>query len=112
MHSHLGQTRARLPFTLPTKYRNTLHAAKIAKSHFKSNQISFGNAQVAAAYATPLLDALQQYAQRQTTPFHIPGHKQGEGILSAFAAILGSKALKMDLTELPGAVLLETLSHC
>ena len=110
MQCHLGQPRASL--TRPTKYRNTLCAAKIAKSHFQSNQLSIKNAQVAAAYATPLLDALQQHAQRQTTPLHIPGHKQGAGISKAFAATLGIGASKMDLTELPGAVLLETPSQC
>ncbi len=55
------------------------------------------------AYKTPLLEVLQQHAREQTTPMHIPGHKQGSGISEEFAAVLSSHPLRIDLTELPGA---------
>lgn len=64
---------------------------------------------------TPLLEALLQHAQEQTTPMHIPGHKQGSGVSEAFASALGHDPLRVDLTELPGAENafggLQTLSH-
>ena len=54
---------------------------------------------------TPLLEALQQHVQRQATPMHIPGHKQGSGLLDAFASVLRNNPLSIDLTELPGEAL-------
>ena len=54
-------------------------------------------------YKTPLLEVLQQHAREQTTPMHIPGHKQGSGISEEFASVLSSDPLRIDLTELPGA---------
>ncbi|WP_041718985.1 aminotransferase class I/II-fold pyridoxal phosphate-dependent enzyme [Alkaliphilus oremlandii] len=45
---------------------------------------------------TPLFDALKEYINTQPTPFHVPGHKQGRGILE-FRDYIGEMALKMDV---------------
>ena len=50
---------------------------------------------------TPLLSALASAAQRNHTAFYAPGHKRGQGISSAFAALLGKQAFRADLPELP-----------
>lgn len=50
---------------------------------------------------TPFLDALQQQANRQQTPFYFPGHKQGQGISSQLQNWLGLDVFKADLPELP-----------
>ena len=36
---------------------------------------------------TPLFDALLEYVDRDTVPFHVPGHKKGEGIEKSFKAL-------------------------
>lgn len=46
---------------------------------------------------TPLFDALMNYVNEQTIPFHVPGHKQGRGN-KVLAAILGSTTLSIDLS--------------
>jgi len=46
---------------------------------------------------TPLFDALMNYVNEQTIPFHVPGHKQGRGN-KVLASILGSTTLAIDLT--------------
>jgi arginine decarboxylase len=54
---------------------------------------------------TPLLSALQTEADRDSAPFHTPGHKKGEGSSAAFRALIGQDArqdaLRADLPELP-----------
>lgn len=50
---------------------------------------------------TPLLTALAIAANRSHTPFYAPGHKQGQGVLAAFQALVGDSALRADLPELP-----------
>ncbi len=50
---------------------------------------------------TPILDALIHTVERLRVPLHVPGHKQGRVLPSAFATWLG-QAAKLDLTELPG----------
>ena len=31
---------------------------------------------------TPLFDALKEYVKNETIPFHVPGHKKGQGIFN------------------------------
>ena len=50
----------------------------------------------------PLWNQLWRSAQRQTVPFHTPGHKQGRGILAALEEAWGAEVFQHDLPELPG----------
>ncbi len=52
--------------------------------------------------ATPLVDALQQCADRENAPFHTPGHKRGQGISTRQQKLFGTAAFRADLPELPG----------
>ena len=45
----------------------------------------------------PLFDGLLRYNEKQVVPFHMPGHKQGKGIMRADQ--LKENIFKMDLTE-------------
>ncbi|KPU45374.1 arginine decarboxylase [Oxobacter pfennigii] len=47
---------------------------------------------------TPLFDALMQYVKRDTIPFHVPGHKKGDGMDSKFKDFIGTNALSIDVT--------------
>ncbi|HSL93519.1 MAG TPA: aminotransferase class I/II-fold pyridoxal phosphate-dependent enzyme [Bacillota bacterium] len=47
---------------------------------------------------TPLWDAVRRHVDSATYPYHVPGHKQGRGLVQAFARDLA----QYDLTELPG----------
>ncbi len=49
----------------------------------------------------PLLTALQAWADRDYAPFHMPGHKRGQGAAPALRALIGDNALRADLPELP-----------
>ncbi|WP_366923205.1 aminotransferase class I/II-fold pyridoxal phosphate-dependent enzyme [Metallumcola ferriviriculae] len=49
---------------------------------------------------TPVFDALKQYVDQGTIPFHVPGHKQGEG-LPEFTDFVGKRVMEMDLTCMP-----------
>lgn len=51
---------------------------------------------------TPLIDALLAYTSKDKAPFHIPGHKRGEGSPSQLDKIVEPRMLAYDLTELPG----------
>jgi arginine decarboxylase len=51
--------------------------------------------------ATPLLTALQTGADRDDAAFHTPGHKRGQGTSPTFRALIGDRALRADLPELP-----------
>lgn len=44
----------------------------------------------------PIYSNLERHMQKGIYPFHMPGHKQGQGLL------FGSDFLKMDITEIPG----------
>ncbi len=48
----------------------------------------------------PVFEALQQYIGQGTIPFHVPGHKQGEG-LQEFTGFVGKEVMTMDLTCMP-----------
>ncbi len=52
-------------------------------------------------YKTPLFDAIKQYVNTKTIPFHVPGHKQGRGI-PELTAFMGDTALQMDTNGMKG----------
>jgi len=47
---------------------------------------------------TPLFDALKVYVENETIPFHVPGHKKGQGMHKSFRDFVGSNVLSMDVT--------------
>ncbi|MBE9011303.1 aminotransferase class I/II-fold pyridoxal phosphate-dependent enzyme [Pseudanabaenaceae cyanobacterium LEGE 13415] len=49
----------------------------------------------------PLLEILTTCAQSQNAAFHTPGHKRGRGSFAAFRELMGDRALRADLPELP-----------
>ncbi len=57
---------------------------------------------------TPLFDALLEYVDRETVPFHVPGHKKGEGIEKSFKAFMGENPFKIDVTVFQ---LVDSLHH-
>ncbi len=50
---------------------------------------------------TPLLTAVQTASRRPHGAFYTPGHKRGQGASDGLKRLLGSTALRADLTELP-----------
>lgn len=48
---------------------------------------------------TPVLDALEKYAQIPNVPLHIPGHARGEGVLPRFKDIIGENSINIDTTD-------------
>ena len=49
----------------------------------------------------PLFEAMRDYAQKDMSAFHTPGHKQGRGADPEFRALVGDNMLRIDLCELP-----------
>lgn len=47
---------------------------------------------------TPLLDALLEYVNNDTIPFHVPGHKKGQGMVSRFKDFIGTNVMSIDVT--------------
>ncbi|MGE5398463.1 MAG: aminotransferase class I/II-fold pyridoxal phosphate-dependent enzyme [Chitinophagales bacterium] len=47
-------------------------------------------------YDTPLFDAVKKYIADQVVPFHVPGHKQGQGI-PELRDYLGERVFNMDV---------------
>lgn len=47
---------------------------------------------------TPLFDALIEYVDRDTLPFHVPGHKKGVGVDTEFKNFMGENPFKIDVT--------------
>jgi len=47
---------------------------------------------------TPLFDALMEYVKNNTIPFHVPGHKKGQGMWNDFKNFVGTNVLSMDVT--------------
>lgn len=47
---------------------------------------------------TPLFDALLQYVNNETIPFHVPGHKKGQGMVSKFKDFIGTDVMSIDVT--------------
>ncbi|WP_341444159.1 aminotransferase class I/II-fold pyridoxal phosphate-dependent enzyme [Sporobacter termitidis] len=50
---------------------------------------------------TPLFDAVKKYAEDKVIPFHVPGHKQGNG-LREYGAYFGQSVLKTDVNGMEG----------
>ncbi|HBM75424.1 MAG TPA: arginine decarboxylase [Clostridiaceae bacterium] len=57
---------------------------------------------------TPLFDALMEYVNRKTIPFHVPGHKKGEGMDNKFKDFVGTNVLSIDVTVFK---LVDSLHH-
>jgi arginine decarboxylase len=57
---------------------------------------------------TPLFDALMEYVNRNTIPFHVPGHKKGVGADEEFKNFIGENAFKIDVTVFK---LVDSLHH-
>ena len=57
---------------------------------------------------TPLFNALMEYVNRDTLPFHVPGHKKGIGIDSEFKELIGDNPFKIDVTVFK---LVDSLHH-
>lgn len=57
---------------------------------------------------TPLFDALMEYVNRETVPFHVPGHKKGVGIDEEFKNFIGENPFKIDVTVFK---LVDSLHH-
>jgi lysine decarboxylase len=47
---------------------------------------------------TPLFDALMEYVDNNTIPFHVPGHKKGQGMDNKFKNFIGTNVLSIDVT--------------
>lgn len=47
---------------------------------------------------TPLFNALKEYVNRDTLPFHVPGHKKGVGMDNEFRSFMGDNPFKIDVT--------------
>lgn len=46
----------------------------------------------------PLVEAMERYLQEQVYPLHTPGHKGGRGMAEPLRSLLGSTALRMDVS--------------
>lgn len=57
---------------------------------------------------TPIFDALMEYVNRETIPYHVPGHKKGDGMDSKFRDFVGTNVLSMDVTVFQ---LVDSLHH-
>ncbi|MFL0194599.1 aminotransferase class I/II-fold pyridoxal phosphate-dependent enzyme [Clostridium sp. WILCCON 0269] len=57
---------------------------------------------------TPLFDALMEYVNRNTIPFHVPGHKKGIGMDEEFKHFIGENPFKIDVTVFK---LVDSLHH-
>lgn len=57
---------------------------------------------------TPLFDALMEYVDRETIPFHVPGHKKGVGADAEFKKFIGENPFKIDVTVFK---LVDSLHH-
>jgi len=57
---------------------------------------------------TPLFDALMEYVNRETIPFHVPGHKKGVGMDTEFKDFMGENPFKIDVTVFK---LVDSLHH-
>ena len=49
---------------------------------------------------TPLFTGLQKYIESKPIPFHIPGHKKGQGMDPEFRDFIGENALSIDLINI------------
>ncbi|WP_368936923.1 aminotransferase class I/II-fold pyridoxal phosphate-dependent enzyme [Bacillus sp. SH8-8] len=51
-------------------------------------------------FNTPLFTGLVEHAKKDSTQFHIPGHKKGHGMDSDFREFIGENALSIDLINI------------
>lgn len=49
-------------------------------------------------FQAPLFNALKEYVNNDTVPFHVPGHKKGNGMAKDFSDFVGMNVLSMDVT--------------
>lgn len=49
---------------------------------------------------TPLFDGLLKHINNHPVPFHIPGHKNGQGMEPTFRDFIGKNALSIDLINI------------
>ncbi|WP_392486652.1 aminotransferase class I/II-fold pyridoxal phosphate-dependent enzyme [Haloimpatiens sp. FM7315] len=59
-------------------------------------------------HETPLFEALMEYVNRNTLPFHVPGHKKGQGMDETFKNFMGENPFKIDVTVFK---LVDSLHH-
>lgn len=57
---------------------------------------------------TPIFDSLMQYYNYETIPFHVPGHKKGDGMDEKFKNFVGKNVLSIDVTVFQ---LVDSLHH-
>ena len=57
---------------------------------------------------TPIFDSLLEYVNRETIPYHVPGHKKGDGMDSRFKDFVGTNVLSIDVTVFQ---LVDSLHH-
>lgn len=57
---------------------------------------------------TPIFDSLMEYVNRNTLPYHVPGHKKGEGMDDKFKNFVGNNILSIDVTVFQ---LVDSLHH-
>jgi arginine decarboxylase len=57
---------------------------------------------------TPIFDSLMEYFDRNTIPFHVPGHKRGDGVDEKFKSFVGTNILGIDVTVFK---LVDSLHH-
>lgn len=50
----------------------------------------------------PLIEAMNAYIDEKACRLHMPGHKGGQAVTESLLNLLGQKAFKADLTEIPG----------
>lgn len=55
----------------------------------------------AKQHQTPLFTQLLAYSKQNHFPFHIPGHKKGQGMDEEFRRFLGDQVLSTDLINIP-----------
>ncbi|MDR6224861.1 aminotransferase class I/II-fold pyridoxal phosphate-dependent enzyme [Desmospora profundinema] len=51
-------------------------------------------------FETPLFTRLKRHAEKNPTPFHIPGHKKGQGMDPEFRDFIGTRPLSIDLINI------------
>ncbi len=57
---------------------------------------------------TPIFDSLMEYHNRNTIPYHVPGHKRGVGMDDKFKEFVGNNILSIDVTVFK---LVDSLHH-
>jgi len=50
----------------------------------------------------PYVEAVSNYIKEKRVPFHMPGHKQGQGVNKTLKKLWGNKVFLYDLTEVDG----------